>query len=323
MKMPWDLPGDGESQQELPQVNVSVVTLNDGTKMPQFGLGTYMMQPGWQTYEAVQAALRLGYRMVDTAQVYENEGDVGGAVLDSRLPRDQVFVTTKLWGNSHGYEAALRGGRQSVRVLGLGVIDLLLMHDPGRQMIETFDAMLELKSLGLVRSVGVANFGIQHLEALRKAGRPAPSVNQIEMHPLIYSDRRELVSYCERHGILVQAYGSLLAGTQAALDHPAVQEIAEKHARTQSQVLLRWALDRGFPVIPKTVNPRRMDANKAIFDFALTSEERLTLETELSASIGDLGVYWNPVDQAPVDLGDTTANPHLSGPAWAVGAAAA
>jgi len=315
MKMPWDQ--EEAPPQPLPEVNVSKYTLNDGREMPQYGLGTYMVPPGWQTYDAVESALRLGYRLIDTAQVYQNENDVGSAVLNSGLPREQVFVVTKLWGTAHGYAAALRAGQLSVRTLGLAYVDLFLMHDPGARMVETYDALLELRDMGLARSVGVANFGVRHLEALREAGRPAPAVNQVEMHPVISPERQELVEYCRRHGILVQAYGSMLSGRSVPLAHPALAQLAAQRKRTPTQVLLRWGLDRGFQVIPKSVSPGRMRENQDIFDFQLSNQEMELLETEMSASIGKLGVYWNPVDQAPVDLGDVTAHPHLDGAAWA------
>ncbi|CAK0900427.1 unnamed protein product [Prorocentrum cordatum] len=271
--------------------------------MPKIGFGTYRVQPGEQTRRAVAAALEAGYRMVDTAQVYKNERDVGQAIRDSGLPRESVFVATKVWDDSHGFEDAQRAGRASVEQLGLEYTDLLLMHSPGQRMVETYDALLRLREAGVTRSVGVANFGIKHLEALRRSGRPPPAVNQIEMHPIVYPEREALVEYCRRHGILVQAYGSLLSGKEAALAHGALVELAAALGRPVGQVLLQWGLSRGFQVIPKSIDPIRMKENLGALGVALSSEEASGLEDAMQ-DIGSLGVYWNPVDRAPVDLGE-------------------
>lgn len=291
-------PGRGALQPEQP-----VYTLNDGVRIPKIGFGTYRVQPGEQTRRAVAAALEAGYRMVDTAQVYKNEGDVGQAIRDSGLPRESVFVTTKVWDTSHGFEEAQQAGRASIEQLGLEYTDLLLMHSPGLRMVETYDALLRLREAGVSRSIGVANFGIKHLEALRRSGRPPPAVNQIEMHPIIYPEREALVEYCQRHGILVQAYGSLLCGQEEALANKALVELAAARGRPVAQVLLQWGLGRGFQVIPKSVDPVRMKENIGALGFGLSGEEASGLEDAMQ-SIGSLGVYWNPVDRAAVDLGE-------------------
>lgn len=293
--------------------------LNDGKEMPQFGFGTYRMNPREPTKSAVSMALQTGYRMIDTAQCYENEADVGQAIKESGVSRDSVFVTSKVWMDNYQYGTALESGRQSAQKAGLGYLDLLLLHAPGERMIEAYDALLELQELGITRSVGVANFGIPHLEALRSAGRPPPAVNQIEMHPVIFLQRDELIEYCRRHGILVQAYGSLCSGEAKALGNPALQSLAQSRSVSPSQVLLRWGLERGFGVIPKSMSRERMELNKDIFDFNLTEDEMRQLEVNMWSSINSLGVYWNPVEGAAVDSGDASGHPHLvkaSGPQW-------
>lgn len=323
-KLPKANPTKQEKKADTAQIafhsnGLPTYRLNDGSEMPQCGFGTYRMTPREPTKSAVSTALQVGYRMIDTAQCYENEADVGQAIAESNISRDNVFVTSKVWMDNYQYTAALESGRQSAQKAGLGYLDLMLLHAPGDRMIEAYDALLELQELGITRSVGVANFGIPHLEALRAAGRPPPAVNQIEMHPVIYLQRDELVEYCRRHGILVQAYGSLCSGEAKALGHPALQSVAQSRSVNPAQVLLRWGLDRGFGVIPKSMSQERMDINKDIFDFSLTEDELRSLEVNMWSSIGSLGVYWNPVESVAVQSGDASGHPHLvkaSGPRW-------
>jgi len=273
--------------------------------MPQVGFGVYRVPRGRTCYEAVRAALAEGYRMVDTAKLYGNEADVGQAVRDSGLPREEVFVTTKVWDSDHGYAEALKAGRRSVERLGLGYVDLLLIHSPGRsegRIVETYDALLALQEEGLVRSVGVSNFGVPHLEALAAAGRPAPVVDQIEMHPWVYAKRRGLVDYCAERQILVTAYGSLFSGQEGALGQRPLAAAAAAHGRSPAQVLLRWALQKGFQVIPKSVHKERIRENAQVFDFELTASE----VDALDGMHGKLGEYWNPLSW-PVHLGNLSS----------------
>lgn len=277
----------------------SLVTLRDGYTMPVEGFGTYRMAPGNETYASVRAALDLGYRMIDTAEMYGNEADVGRAIRDSGIPRSQVFVTTKITETAHGYSRTIRAGNISNQVLGLGYIDLLLMHSPHGQIVETYDAMLDLQAMGVVRSVGVSNFGETHLRALAEYCRPVPVVNQIEMHPLIYQERKDLADYCKDNDILITAYGSVLSGHDDLLE--LASSIADSHQKTSAQVFLRWALQEGFQVIPKSTHTTFIRENTELYDFSLS----VTEVDNLIAINGSVGEYWNPIN-SPVLLGDVS-----------------
>jgi len=283
--------------------SLPTVKLLDGRSMPSFGLGVYMVKPGDETYNSVKWALELGYRMVDTAQVYGNEADVGRAIRDSGIPREELFVQSKLAPGGHGYDLAKKSVRESVEKMGIGYLDSMLIHTPGGgKLVETWDAFLELKEEGLLRSIGVSNFDIRHILALVEHRRPLPVVNQIEMHPLILSERSELVDYCEKQGIVIQAYGSIFFGQQDKLSDPLLIAVVAKHpGKTAAQVLLRWAVQKGFHIIPKSVKRHRIEENKAVFDFALSEGDMATLD-EMK---GELNAYWNPVNDAPVDIGET------------------
>jgi len=280
----------------------STFALHDGQEMPIFGLGVYVTKPGQEAYNAVKWALELGYRMVDTAKIYGNEKSVGEAIRDSGIPRDQLWVTTKLWDADHGYEAALAAGERSIKELGLEYIDLYLIHSPQTgKLVETWDALLELKRRGLTKSIGVSNYNIEHIKALAEHGRELPAVNQVEMHPMVYAERRPLIEYCEANKILVQAYGSIFFGKTEFLKDPAVVEVTAAHAgKTPAQVLLRWGLQMGFQVIPKSTKRHRLEENMNIFDFELSEADM----QRLSSMTGSLNAYWNPLS-SPVDLGRT------------------
>lgn len=288
---------------EVVAVNIPDMVLLDGHKKPQFGLGVYMIPPGRETYNAVAAALELGYRMVDTAQMYGNEADVGKAILDSGTPREEVFVQSKLDTGNHGYHKARISIKESVKKMGLTYLDSFLIHSPfGGKLVETWDAMLKLQKDGLLRSVGVSNFDVRHFQALAEHKRQVPVINQIEMHPLIFEERQELVDYCNKKGIIVQAYGSLFFGQTDKLDDPRVRTIVEAHpGTTAAQVLLRWGLQKGFNLIPKSVKKHRLEENMGIFDFGLSEAEMASLDSMR----GSLDAYWNPVKDANVDLGET------------------
>jgi len=282
--------------------NTSTFALNDGQKMPVIGLGVYVTKPGNETYNAVKWALNLGYRLVDTAELYRNEKSVGKAIRDSGIPREKIWVTTKLWDAHHGYEAALARGAEQVKELGLEYIDLFLIHSPRTgKLVETWDALIELKRRGLTKSIGVSNYNVQHIKALVDHKRELPAVNQFEMHPMVYAERKPLVEYCVKNKILVQAYGSMFFGKTEFLEDPAVVEVTAAHpGKTPAQVLLRWGLQMGFQVIPKSTKRHRLEENMGIFDFELSEAEM----QRLSSMTGSLNAYWNPLG-SPVDLGKT------------------
>eukprot|EP00747_Dinoflagellata_sp_TGD_P100860 gnl/TRDRNA2_/TRDRNA2_168162_c1_seq3.p1 gnl/TRDRNA2_/TRDRNA2_168162_c1~~gnl/TRDRNA2_/TRDRNA2_168162_c1_seq3.p1 ORF type:complete len:302 (+),score=51.03 gnl/TRDRNA2_/TRDRNA2_168162_c1_seq3:88-993(+) len=229
--------------------------LLDGEIMPIFGMGLYMSEPGTEARNAVKWALELGYRMIDTARIYGNEADVGEAISEAGVPRSEIFITTKLSPRSHGYAATLNAVKTSLEKMGLNYLDLFIIHSPsGGKIVETWDAMVEAQRQGMIRSIGVSNFGIPHLEALVAHKRPLPTVNQIEMHPLVYEERRELLDWCKKRGILTQAYGSMFSGQERALSNAVLESVvAEYPGKTSQQVLLRWGLQMGFQVIPKSV----------------------------------------------------------------------
>lgn len=280
----------------------STYDLHDGYKVPRIGFGVYRVSPGNDTYASVRAALRTGYRMIDTAEIYFNEADVGRAVRDSGIPRSQIFVTTKIWDSFHQYDQAINAGLASNLALGLGYIDLLLMHSPQKgKIVECYDAMLALRSMGVVRSVGVSNFGVKHLEVLRTYCRPDPVVNQFELHPLLIRERSDIVEYCRKANILVQPFGSMLSGRQDLLD--LASRVAAAHNKTEAQVMLRWALDKQFQVIPKSTHVTWIAENFDVFDFTLTSKETSDLDGLPQQQIDS--DYWNPVN-SPVDVGDVS-----------------
>jgi len=285
----------------------SIVRLLDGNVMPLFGLGVYLSEPGAETEGAVYEALRAGYRLVDTAALYGNEADVGAALRRSGIPRNEVFITTKLWDTDHGYARAVAACKESLAKLATGYVDLYLIHSPNTgKLVETWDALVDLQRSGLVRSIGVSNMNVDHIEALLAYGRPAPTVNQIEMHPMIWEEREALLNYCKSKGIIVQAYGSIFAGKSRFLHDPAVVKVAKECNKTLGQVLLRWGHQMGFAIIPKSVRQHRIVENMGIFDFRLSGKQMAAL----SAMRGRLGSYWNPLRER-VDVGDTSRGADL------------
>jgi len=263
------------------------VTLNDGSQMPVLGLGVYQAPPGRTTHAAVKVALECGYRLIDTAALYRNEADVGNAVRASGIPREDVFITTKLWNSDHGFESARRACQESLRRLGLAYIDLYLIHWPVRGLRrESWRALVQLQKDSLCRSIGVSNYTIAHLEELLANSPVVPSVNQVEFHPFLYQS--ELLDFCRAHAIQLEAYSPLARGL--GMQHPTVREVASRHRRTPAQVLIRWSLQHGAIPIPKSVRPERIRANAQVFDFDLPAGDMQALD-RLSEG---LHTAWNP-----------------------------
>ena len=267
----------------------SRVTLNDGNKMPVLGLGMWQAGSGKETRKAVAYALEIGYRLFDTAKLYGNERDLGAAVRENGIPREEIFVTTKLWNNDHGYESALRAFEKSRRELGLDYVDLYLIHwpVPGLRQ-ESWKALQKIRDQGLARSVGVSNYTIRHLEELLPSTAIPPAVNQVEFHPFLY--QRPLLEFSESKRIQLEAYSPLTRGHR--LDHPVITQVVAKYGRTPAQVLIRWSLQHGLVVIPKSIRPDRIRENAGVFDFELKREDMARLDSLDESS----HVAWNPED---------------------------
>jgi diketogulonate reductase-like aldo/keto reductase len=253
----------------------SKVRIAQGVEMPVLGLGVYQSRPGQETYDAVRTALEAGYRHVDTARVYGNERDVGRAIRDSGVPRDEVFVTTKLWNADHGHDQALRACDQSLARLGMDRLDLYLVHWPveGRRA-ETWRAMERIAADGKARAVGVSNYTIRHLDELLAQATVPPAVNQVEFHPFLF--QRDLLAHCRRRGIQLEAYAPLVKAQR--MEHPILVRIARKHRKSPAQVLVRWCLEHEVVVIPKSVRPERIRENLEVFDFALDADDLAALD---------------------------------------------
>jgi diketogulonate reductase-like aldo/keto reductase len=234
----------------------NLMRLNDGHTIPRVGLGVFKMSSD-EARRSVLSALHIGYRLIDTARYYANEAEVGAAVRESGVPRSEVFVTTKIWLKDSGYQQMLSAGLDSNKRLGLGYIDLLLLHVPFYHKTESWRALEELRRLNIARSIGVSNFSIPDLKELLPVAKIPPAVNQIEIHPFFY--RKEVVQYCQNAGIVMQAYSPLGKGLR--LNEPVLVDIAKQVGRTPAQVLLRWGLDHNFVVLPKSVTPQWQQEN--------------------------------------------------------------
>jgi methylglyoxal/glyoxal reductase len=265
----------------------SRVKLNNGVEMPVLGLGVYQSPPGQITQSAVSAALDIGYRHVDTARIYDNESDVGKALKQTRTARNEIFVTTKLWNSDQGYDSTLRACKESLRRLGVSSLDLYLIHWPVPKLrTESWKAMSELLKNGKCRAIGVSNFTIEHLEELLENTDVVPVVNQVEFHPFLY--QKKLMEYCRNKGIQLEAYAPLTRGER--LNHPVVLEVARGHSKTPAQVLIRWSLQHGNVVIPKSVKPERIRENSKIFDFNISDLDMRKLDSLNE----DLRTCWDP-----------------------------
>ena len=248
--------------------SVSTLAMNDGHTIPQVGFGVFQIPPA-ETARATQSALDAGYRLIDTAQGYGNEEGVGAALRSCALDPDEVFVTTKLTNGEHGYDKATTAFEGSMRKLRLDVLDLFLIHWPvpaADRYVETWRAFIELQKAGRIRSIGVSNFSVPHLNRLFDETGVVPAVNQVELHP--YFPQDELRAFHAEHGILTQAWGPLGQG-RGLLIEPALADIAAAKQKTAAQVVLRWHLQIGNVVIPKTTSPTRMRENLDVFDFDL------------------------------------------------------
>ncbi|HKQ68234.1 MAG TPA: aldo/keto reductase [Polyangiaceae bacterium] len=274
----------------MDNVTTATLPLRTGGFIPRVGLGVWQSPAGAVTRDAVLAALRIGYRHVDTASIYRNEADVGGAIRDSGVPREQVFVTTKLWNADQGYDGALRAFDVSLRRLGLDYVDLYLLHWPvAGKRLDSWRALERLKGEGRARTVGVSNFLKPHLEELLAVAKEPPAVDQIEVHPFLqHPDTR---AFCSEQRIVVEAYSPLTRGTR--LEHPKLVEIARRIGRTPAQVVLRWGLQHDLVVLPKSTREARIAENADLFGFALDEAAM----SELDALDEGRATGWDPRTQ--------------------------
>ncbi|KEG09188.1 prostaglandin f synthase [Trypanosoma grayi] len=243
--------------------------------MPVLGLGVWQSKDGEETENAVQWAVKAGYRHIDTAAIYQNEESVGRAIAKCGIPREELFVTTKLWNTNQGYESTLAAFETSLKKLGLSYVDLYLIHWPGKdKYLDTWRAFEKLYAEKKVRAIGVSNFQKCHIEDVLKHCKVPPMVNQIELHPL--NNQQELREYCKKNNIAITAWSPLGQGNLIA--DPKLKAIGDKYGRTTAQVILRWEIQHGVIAIPKSVHEERIKSNSKIFDFELKPEDMTAID---------------------------------------------
>jgi diketogulonate reductase-like aldo/keto reductase len=253
------------------------IKLNTGAHMPAIGFGTWQILQGGRSRNAVSEALEVGYRLLDTARIYGNEKAVGDAVKASGLPREDLFVTTKLWNSDQGYDSAIDAFDDSLGRLGLDYVDLYLIHWPASERRhDAWRALLDIHNVGRAKAIGVSNYMVEHLEQVLKRSEVVPAVNQIEFHPFIYQRHKPVLDFCKAHGIVVEAYSPLAQTRQ--MQQPTIVEIAKRRNKTPAQVMLRWAIQHDTVPIPKSTHGQRMHENLAVFDFELSAADMQLLD---------------------------------------------
>lgn len=248
------------------------VTLNNGVKIPQLGFGVWQI-PDEEVVNAVAKALEVGYRSIDTAMIYGNERGVGEAIANSNIPREELFITTKVWNADQGYDNTLKAFDTSLEKLGLDYVDLYLIHWPTPEFdtyVDTYKALEKLYVDGRVKAIGVCNFNRDHLQRLLDECDVVPAVNQVECHPYLQQD--DLKAFCEKHEIFIESWSPLNQGG-VVLEDDVIKSIATAHDKTPAQIILRWHLQSNSIVIPKSVTPSRIEENFDLFDFELSEDE--------------------------------------------------
>ncbi|EMD34111.1 hypothetical protein CERSUDRAFT_117619 [Gelatoporia subvermispora B] len=266
----------------------SPVRLLSGHDMPLLGLGVFEND---ECGPACLSALKSGYRHIDSARYYQNEAEVGKAVRQSGIPRSEVFVTSKIYHPEHGYESTLQAVNDSLERFGFEYVDLYLIHSAlsGKEKrLATWKALIDAKEAGKLRSIGVSNYNVNHIEEIREAGLEIPAANQIELHP--FCQQRPIVEYCKQNGIVVQAYCPLIRGQS---DNPVLQDVAKKYNKDVAQILIRWSLQHGFSPLPKSSNLGRVVSNADVYDFELSLDDMGRIDALDQGAAGS--VSWNPV----------------------------
>lgn len=251
------------------------VELRNGVKMPMLGFGTFLVKNGQTTVDAVKTALKIGYRHIDCASRYENEDSVGIAIKESGIPREEIFITSKVWNTNQGYESTLKAFEETTSKLGVDYLDLYLIHWPKALNKETWKALEKLYKEGKVRAIGVSNFKEHHIEELKEVAEIMPMVNQVEFHPQLAQPK--LLNFCKEHGIQLEAWGPLMQGKIFEFD--LMKELAEKYNKSISQIVLRWDIQMGVVTIPKSITPHRIKENSKIFDLEISDEDMAKIAT--------------------------------------------
>lgn len=246
------------------------VTLNNGVKMPILGYGVYQVTKD-ECERCVLDALKVGYRSIDTAQSYFNEEEVGNALAKSGIPREEIFLTTKVWIEHYGYENAKKSVEESMRKLKTDYLDLVLLHQPFSDAYGAYRALEELYEAGKIRAIGISNFYTDRMVDFASFNKIKPMVNQVEVH--IYNQQKEMKEWADKYGIQMEAWAPFGEGRGGTFDNPAIVEIAEKYGKTPAQIMLRWQIQRGIVVIPKSTHIERMEENFNVFDFTLAEED--------------------------------------------------
>lgn len=250
------------------------LTLNTGNTIPQLGLGVFKIDDDAECERVVLDALELGYRHIDTAMIYRNEAAVGRALSQSGIPRDELFVTTKVWNSDQGKDEAPAALATSLELLGLDYVDLYLIHWPAPlrgRYVETWLALEDLAAQGLIKAIGVSNFEPEHLEDILEAGSVVPAINQVELHPAF--QQRKVRAFGEERGILTEAWGPLGQGKYELAELPGLNDLAKKHGKSIQQIVLRWHIQEGVIVFPKSVRKERLAENLDVFDFELDADD--------------------------------------------------
>ncbi len=263
------------------------IKLNNGTEIPYLGLGVYLTQAGDETINAVKWALQAGYRHIDTAKIYGNEKEVGIAIKESGIPREDIFVTTKLWNNDHGFEPTLKAFDKSLRDLNLEYIDLYLIHWPGTaKRGESWKALEKIYKEGKCKAIGVSNYTVRHLTELLDMCEVVPAINQVEFSPFLY--QKELLDFCVEKGIQLEAYSPLARAKK--LEDERLVELAKKYSKTPAQILIRWSLQHNLVVIPKSSKKERIKENASVFDYNISDEDIVKLDSMNE----NFRVAWDP-----------------------------